>query len=60
LEEHCGEEEKDWFIVDTIDEKADYGIQIYCEHVGWMVMVKLLDPDNIMLPKIKRIEKRIR
>jgi hypothetical protein len=59
LDTHLGVEDEDYFIDYTFNEHAEYGIQLYTEGVGWMVMMKLVDPDN-ELPAIKRIEKRIR
>lgn len=60
LAQHAGTEDVDWFIEYSYHKDADHGIKVYCEELGWMVMVKLLDPENRLLPKIKRIEKRIR
>jgi hypothetical protein len=59
LEQHLGVEDEDFFIEYRYSKDAEYGIQLYTEGVGWMVMMKLADPDNT-LPAIKRIEKRIR
>jgi len=60
LEQHLGEEDVDYFIEYRYRKDAEYSIELYSESVGWMVMTKLLDPDNNTLPRIKRVEKRVR
>lgn len=59
LEQHLGVEEQDYFIEYWYDANAEFGIELYTESIGWMVMMKLVDPDQ-GLPEIKRIEKRVR
>lgn len=56
----CGEEGKDWFLVYEFNEGADFGIDLYCQNTGWMILTKLVNPDHEALPKILRIEKRNR
>jgi hypothetical protein len=60
LEQHLGEEDVDYFIQYTYSKNADHSIELYSEGVGWMVMTKLMDPDNNTLPRILRVEKRVR
>lgn len=60
MNSQCGEEGKDWFIRYEFNSNAEYGIELYCQNTGWMILTKLVNPEHEALPKIKRIEKRNR
>jgi hypothetical protein len=60
LLDQYGTENKDWFIDYSFNERDEYGVEIYCKDLSWMVMTKLMDPEHEVLPKIMKIETRLR
>lgn len=60
METQLGEDGKEWFIRYAFDEQSEYGVELYCQNTGWLVLTKIMTPDHEVLPKIKSVERRIR
>ena len=60
MEAQLGDDGKEWFTRFLFDETSDYGIELYCQNAGWLVLTKIMSPDHELLPKIRRVERRIR